>query len=151
MMRRMRDDTVRDQIRFLRDCLDGEEALALVAGDGWPGPTDEVISALRAGGFTDEQIRLIFTWGPGRAAVYADLLQRILDQLATLSSVRRPAHKEAVRRGIHSLLHLYRNAPGWEPKWGPDFPYARLSRVTRERAVELLADREQRAAGGAVG
>ncbi|MEV7211430.1 MULTISPECIES: hypothetical protein [unclassified Streptomyces] len=147
----MRDDTVRDQIRFLRECLDGEEALALVAGDGRPEPTCEVVSALRAGGFTDEQIRTIFTWGPGRAAVYADLLQRILDQLATLSSVRRPAHKEAVRRGIHSLLHLYQNAPGWEPKWGPDFPYTRLSRVTRERVVELLADREQRAAGGAVG
>ncbi|GGJ58609.1 hypothetical protein GCM10010121_081610 [Streptomyces brasiliensis] len=62
--------------------------------------------------------------------------------MATLSSVRRPAHKEAVRRGIHSLLHLYRNAPGWEPNWGSDSPYARLSMVTRERAVEVLADRE---------
>lgn len=151
MMRRMRDDTVRDQIRFLRECLDSEEALALMAGDSWPEPTDEVLSALRTGGFTDEQIRMMFTWGPGRAAAYADLLQRILDQLATLSSVRRPAHKEAVRRGIHSLLHLHRNAPGWEPKLGPDLPYARLSRVTRERAVELLADRQQRTAGGAVG
>jgi hypothetical protein len=63
-MRRMRDDPVRDQIRFLRDCLDGEEALAVVAGDGWPEPTGEVVSALRAGGFTDEQIRLILPGGP---------------------------------------------------------------------------------------
>ncbi|WP_329374417.1 hypothetical protein [Streptomyces sp. NBC_01483] len=147
----MRDDTVRHQIRYLRECIKADEALALVAAAGWPEPTDKVVSALRADGFTDEQIRLIFNWGPRRAGAHADLLQRIVDQLDTLSSVRRPAHKEAVRRGIHSLLHLYRNAPGWEPKWGPDFPYARLSMVTKERAVEVLADAEQRTAGGAAG
>ncbi|MEU9271959.1 hypothetical protein AB0E04_42135 [Streptomyces sp. NPDC048251] len=147
----MRDDTMRDQIRYLRECIAADEALALVAGDGWPELTDQVASALRSDGFTVEQIRLIFNWGPHRAGAYADLLQRIVDQLEMLSSVRRPAHKEAVRRGIHSLLHLYRNAPGWEPTWGPDFPYARLSMVTKERALEVLADADQRTAGGAAG
>ncbi|MGW1910840.1 hypothetical protein ACWCQS_08950 [Streptomyces sp. NPDC002076] len=43
----MRDDTVRHQIRYLRECIEGDEALALVAGDDWPGPTDKVVSALR--------------------------------------------------------------------------------------------------------
>lgn len=64
MMPCMRDDTVRHQIRYLRECIKADEALALVAGDGWPEPTDKVVSALRADGFTDEQIRLIFNWGP---------------------------------------------------------------------------------------
>ncbi|OQD51654.1 hypothetical protein BM536_038960 [Streptomyces phaeoluteigriseus] len=151
MMPCMRDDTVRDQIRYLRECIKADEALALVAGEGWPEPTDEVASALRSDGFTDEQIRLYFNWGPHRAGAYVDLLQRIVDQLEMLSSVRRPAHKDAVRRGIHSLLHLYRNAPGWDPTWGPDFPYARLSRVTKERAVQVLADADRRTAGGTAG
>jgi hypothetical protein len=148
MMPSMRNDTVRHQIQYLRECIKTDEALALVAADGWPGPSDKVVSALRANGFTDEQIRLIFNWGPQRASAHADLLQRVVDQLEALTSVRRPAHKEAVRRGIHSLLHLYRNEQGWEPKWGPDFPYARLLMVTKEQAVEVLADAEQRTAEG---
>lgn len=151
MMPRMRDDTLRQQIQYLRECLKTDEALALVVGDGWPEPTDKMVNALKTEGFTQEQIQFIFSWGPLRAGAYADLLQRIVDQLQTLTSVRRPAHKGAVRRGIHSLLHLYRNAPGWEPKWGPDFPCARLDMVTKERAAGVLADARQRAAGGAQG
>ncbi|MFF7764227.1 hypothetical protein [Streptomyces griseorubiginosus] len=146
----MRDDTVRQQIQYLRECIKTDEALALVVADGWPEPTDQMVNALKTEGFTDEQIQFIFSWA-GRAGAYADLLQRIVDQLDTLSSVRRPAHKGAVRRGIHSLLHLYRSAPGWEPKWGPDFPYARLSMVTKEKAAGVLADAQQRSAGGTRG
>ncbi|MER5914554.1 DUF6221 family protein [Streptomyces sp. NPDC001982] len=142
----MRDDTVRHQIRYLRECIKVDEALALTAADGWPEPTDKTIGALRAGGFMDEQISLIFRSGPARANAYADALQRIVDQMETLSSVRRPAHKEAIRRGIHTLLHLYRDRPGWEPRWGPDFPYARLNMVIKEQAGKVLADAERRAA-----
>ena len=151
MMPHMGDDTVHQQIQFLRECIKIDEALALVVSDGWPEPTDKLVNALQTAGFTDEQIQFIFSWGPRRAGAYADLLQRIVDQLDTLTSVRRPAHKGAVRCGIHSLLHLYRNAPGWNPNWGPDFPYARLRMVPKEKAAGVLADAQNRGAGGTSG
>lgn len=64
MMPRMRDDTLRQQIQYLRECIKTDEALALVVADGWPEPTDKMVNALKTEGFTDEQIQFISSWGP---------------------------------------------------------------------------------------